>query len=222
MLRVTTDENLPRMRQLQKTFYELFREHRRNAGKGPVEFEGAPTLNAIHVQNGRLYSNRREMLSKLAPQQAICAEVGVLRGDLSQFILNSLQPRHLHLFDIDFETYKVTERFRDEIQSNKVCLVEGDSSTKLGEYPKPFFDWIYVDGDHSFEGCWKDLVASMNVLRPDGLIFANDYIFWSHPECRPYGVVQGVNRLCVEYGFEIVGFALHEGMFCDVALTRRP
>ena len=35
--------------------------------------------------------------------------------------------------------------------------------------------WIYIDGDHSFEGCLDDLEGSLKVLRRDGTIFGDDF-----------------------------------------------
>ena len=36
-------------------------------------------------------------------------------------------------------------------------------------------DWIYVDGDHSYEGCLKDLENAINVVKPGGFILGDDY-----------------------------------------------
>jgi len=36
-------------------------------------------------------------------------------------------------------------------------------------------DWVYVDADHSYEGCLHDLENSLRVVRPGGIIFGDDY-----------------------------------------------
>lgn len=36
-------------------------------------------------------------------------------------------------------------------------------------------DWIYVDGDHSYNGCLRDLNLSLGVVKPGGIIFGDDY-----------------------------------------------
>lgn len=36
-------------------------------------------------------------------------------------------------------------------------------------------DWVYVDGDHSYEGCLRDLQGSLGIVRPGGTIFGDDY-----------------------------------------------
>jgi hypothetical protein len=36
-------------------------------------------------------------------------------------------------------------------------------------------DWVYVDGDHSYQGVMHDLTQSLRILRPDGIILGDDY-----------------------------------------------
>ena len=36
-------------------------------------------------------------------------------------------------------------------------------------------DWIYVDGDHSYEGCLRDLENAFRVVKSGGLILGDDY-----------------------------------------------
>src|SRR5690606_39242237 len=36
-------------------------------------------------------------------------------------------------------------------------------------------DWVYIDGLHSFDGCLSDLRNSLNIVKPGGYIFGDDY-----------------------------------------------
>ena len=36
-------------------------------------------------------------------------------------------------------------------------------------------DWVYVDGDHSYQGVMHDLTQSLGILHPDGMILGDDY-----------------------------------------------
>jgi hypothetical protein len=65
-----------------------------------------------------------------------------------------------------------------------------------------------------------DATAAAPKVKPEGLLIFNDYIVWSHHENFGYGVVQTVNELCVNEGWRMVAFCLHEDMYCDVALKR--
>tara|TARA_R110002124_G_scaffold246337_1_gene411430 strand:- start:396 stop:980 length:585 start_codon:yes stop_codon:yes gene_type:complete len=37
------------------------------------------------------------------------------------------------------------------------------------------YDWVYVDGDHTFEGCLRDLNLCLKVIKTGGHLFADDY-----------------------------------------------
>lgn len=38
-------------------------------------------------------------------------------------------------------------------------------------------DLIYVDGDHTYDGCYNDIVAFWNLLNPGGYMFGDDFSF---------------------------------------------
>jgi hypothetical protein len=101
-----------------------------------------------------------------------------------------------------------------------VQLHESDSAAALASFPERYFDWIYIDADHSYEGVCRDIDPAKRALKPAGLLVFNDYIFYSHNELGPYGVVQAVNELCVKDEWEFRYLALHPAMYCDVAVAR--
>ena len=55
-----------------------------------------------------------------------------------------------------------------------------------------------------------------------GLLVFNDYIMVDHHYGTPYGVVRAVNELVTASDWKVVGFALQQQMFCDIALCRAP
>ena len=57
----------------------------------------------------------------------------------------------------------------------EVAVVKGDSSTLLCSFPENTFDMIYIDGDHSYQGCKKDLEAAYKVLKPNGWLMGHGY-----------------------------------------------
>lgn len=56
-------------------------------------------------------------------------------------------------------------------------------------------DWIYIDGDHSYEGVMEDLISSLNVVKENGLIFLDDYS--RHNTLHP-GIRAAVKDFCYE------------------------
>ena len=61
------------------------------------------------------------------------------------------------------------------------------------KYSDVELDWIYVDGDHSYEGCLSDLENSLKAVKPGGLILGDDY-GWTNSKWNKPGVTKAVNE----------------------------
>jgi hypothetical protein len=185
--------------------------------KDPRIFVPAPILEDKHVRNCRMLPGRDVLLHHLK-KNAVCGEVGTHRGVFAADIVRVCQPKALHLFDLDFAPFHTEMRLRAD---ENVILHEGDSAANLSAFPDEYFDWLYIDADHSYEGVRRDIEAGVRKIRRDGLLVFNDYTFWSPLDLHPFGVVQAVHELCLQHDFEFVFFALHWHMYCDVAVRRR-
>ena len=56
-------------------------------------------------------------------------------------------------------------------------------------------DWIYVDGDHGYQGCLRDLENSLKVVKVGGMIMGDDY-YWPGASYGKKGVTNAVDRFC--------------------------
>jgi hypothetical protein len=143
-------------------------------------------------------TTRRFVLSTM-PKGAICAEIGVWRGDFSAQILEQTRPSQLHLVDqwqvahddehkenwygsdriskvdLDDILHSVEDRFSDEIEAGRMLIHRAPSTDTAGKFPDGHFDWIYVDADHTYEGVQADLKAWVPKVIPGGLIAGDDY-----------------------------------------------
>jgi len=206
----------------------------------PIRIDVPPLLQE-HVDGAALYANRVSALEAL-PRGGVVAEIGVALGDFSQTILDRLAPRLFDAFDL-FKLHEVKSfwgrssadhfgglshrthyerRFADEIAAGKLRIHEGDSSFEMGRQPDSTYDVIYVDGDHAYDGVMRDAAVSARKLKANGVLIFNDYIMFDHIVGVPYGVVPIVNDYCVNHGWQVLFFALHNQLFCDIALRRRP
>jgi len=177
-------------------------------------------LTEKQIENCCLLADRNAVLQKMKRGGNV-AEVGVLTGQFSRTILDLCSPSKLHLIDIDLTRYSIGEQFKNEIASGIVQLHQGDSSSILRDFPDDYFDFVYIDGDHSYQGVKRDIQAGNSKVKHDGFLIFNDYTYWSPVECVPYGVIQAVNELCLDGDWEMIYFALAYYMYCDVALKRR-
>lgn len=177
-------------------------------------------LQTKHIQNCKMVMNR-DVLLDLMPKNGICAEVGIFKCEYSAQILQKLTPKKLHLIDLNPGAIDIAKsQFPTEIENGVVETHLGDSSARILEMPDGYFDWVYIDGDHYYDGVKKDLEATLPKIKPDGLIQMNDYIFFETSGFTKYGVIEAVNEFCVTHNFEMIYFAFQGRMYNDVVLRR--
>ena len=146
-----------------------------------------------------LRPNGRQRLLRKLPRGAIGAEIGVWKGTFSAALLEKLEPRELHLVDpwefmpdkprtiygggdiagqrgMDAIYEEVVHRFAAATDAGRVKIHRGRSIDAASSFPDSYFDWIYVDGDHSYEGVTSDLAAWRNKIKPGGCIAGDDYM----------------------------------------------
>ena len=174
----------------------------------------APQLEQQHLCNCQVVADRNAMLEQL-PKQAIVAEVGVAYGDFSEEILSRTQPQELHLIDLE---QRWADRFADRSEHVKIHL--GDSGDMLATFPDHYFDWIYIDADHSYEMVKRDTEVAKQKIKPGGLLVFNDYTVYDAFLAIPYGVPKTVHELCREENWEMTHLALQPTGFFDVVLRR--
>ncbi len=199
-----------------------------------------PGIRSENVVDAKLFANRFDMFRGLSRKCERVAEIGVALGDGSNVLIEAFSPSEFVAFDL-FDLHTVPtfwgrtnkEWFGDAnhetFYKKKVSpLVDnlvtrlGDSSTELSKYPAGYFDVIYIDGDHMLEGARKDADAAIATVKDDGLLIFNDYVLIDAFSRENYGVVPVVNNLVENHGWKVVGFALQEAMFCDIALSKSP
>jgi len=211
------------------------------ASKRPEKLLDYPALRTEDVEHARLFASRERLLEHLAPalRGGVIAELGVMYGDFSDFILRTIEPElfvavdlfRMHLVPTIWgkssaETFhgmahrEFYER-RFSGRAKQVRCEEGASSEALARYEDGTFDMIYIDAGHDYESVKKDADLSKYKIKSAGILIFNDYIRYSHYEDQYYGVVPVVNNLVVSEGFEVVGFSLQDEMYCDIAIRRR-
>lgn len=198
-------------------------------------------LRREHVQGARLYATRDDALEAL-PTGGRVAEIGVAYGDFSERLCDALSPALFDAYDL-FRLHEIEviwgrrsaetfhgrshrgfyeERFAERIAAGEMRLFEGDSSTLMANScPDQFYEVIYIDGDHSYDGVCRDTQAALAKIKRHGYLVFNDYIMADHTGNAPYGVVQVVNKLCVSGDWRVHYLALQAAMFCDICLVRQ-
>ena len=182
-------------------------------------FQPALPLQWTHVRQCQVVPDRFALIEYCLPCKAICCEVGTDVGAFARRILQLSDPTELHIIDISLRNFR-KEWFSTALEAGVVHLHEQDSVAGLSEFPDGYFDWIYIDGNHSYEGVKRDIQAAKNKIKSSGMLAFNDYMFWSHRELMCYGVIQAVNEFCLQEGWELIYLALSPEAVNDVVLRK--
>lgn len=193
------------------------REQLDAVGRGYFELGDAVAEDA--VSNCRVYSSRHRAIEGL-PKGGVVAEVGTQTGRFANEIYSAARPDKLHLFDLSLEWFDKS-LLVEPIRTGKVEIHLGDSSAELSKFPAHHFDWLYIDGNHSYAGVKRDIVEAIRTVKRDGILVFNDYTIWSPFEVCNYGVLKAVNELVNTHEWEFAYLALHPWGYHDVALRRR-
>jgi predicted O-methyltransferase YrrM len=161
----------------------------------------------------RVCASRLELV-RLMPPRARVAEVGTYQGSFASHILIAADPVELHLIDIDLT--ELNEAVRAD---RRVVLHEGRSEAVLAGLPDAHFDWIYVDGDHSYEGVIRDANAAAHKVKPGGYLVFNDFAHID-PYLGTYGVHRAVVDFAVAQQWAFAWLAYQPDALYDVALRR--
>jgi hypothetical protein len=161
------------------------------------------------------------LLSGEIPQGGICAELGVWAGEFSAHIRDKLRPKELHLFDIWFQIPGVAskgdgellacllstrQRLREEILGGEIFLHHGMLPSVLSSFQQDYFDFMYIDSDHRYESCLKDLWAANRLVHRGGIIAGHDY-----KDHRGYGVIRAVTEFCDKSPWRLYGLSKQGG-----------
>jgi Methyltransferase domain len=178
---------------------------------GPVEV--SRQLPAELLRECRFYASRYEMLDAL-PQQGIVAELGTYKGDFARHILARNRPRELHVIDIDYSRFD--ERL---LADTRIKRHQGLTHETIVNFPDAFFDWIYVDADHSYAATIRDARASARKIRAGGFLVFNDFAHID-PFLGRYGVHRAVVDFALETRWPLHFFAYQTAALYDVALRK--
>lgn len=146
----------------------------------------------------------RQLLLQKMPKAAVCAEVGVWRAAFSELILSITSPRMLHLIDpwqfmgefpkrIYGGSVATNQNYMDRVYESvakkfagnpNVVLNRATSERALSAFADGYLDWVYLDGNHSYDFVSSDLRICRSKVKPGGIIAGDDYT-WGEKEDFP-------------------------------------
>lgn len=131
-----------------------------------------------------------EFTCQRASGELICAEIGVNVGTNSKAMCKSGMVKKLICIDSYSPYHDDSEYYsRESLDVFKKRAVDTlsiypeivvwhfeDSIEVSKKFIDGYFDYIYIDGDHSYEGVKKDIEAWYSKVKKNGILAGHDYI----------------------------------------------
>lgn len=141
-------------------------------------------------------------------------EIGVKHGIFSHHLLSDWKCEKLYLVDPwekqDDGVYDETHHDHDNDLSvcinnlkpyvGKYEIIKDYSYNAYSRFPDEYFDFIYIDGNHSYDAVKDDLLKWYPKLKKGGLIAGDDYTRLAEDYVFNYNF--GVKRAVDEFAFE--------------------
>lgn len=210
---VNLEQLLSRMRSapvamdLLRWFYDIYNYPRKRmiasvkAGQSRARFEAGA------LDGAELLSDREELLRKMPPN-SIAAEIGVDNGDYSMEILSLNAPKELHLIDLwgslrysGKKMARVKEKVSAHAKSEAVRLHRMKSIDAAELFSNGYFDFVYIDTDHSYTTTISELRAWAPKVKPGGFILGHDFVDGNFASGIKYGVVEAVAEFLKDAGW---------------------
>lgn len=174
---------------------------------------------------------QRDRLLRYLPSGGRVAEIGVARGHFSAQIKAVCKPSFLALVDPWCEQdqtiyyadsnnarqsdqdqrYKaVSRRFASTKPGAECRIVRNFSAQAVGEFQDKSFDWVFVDGNHSYEACLEDLRLWAPKVKDDGLLCGHDFAAHAPARESRYGVVEAVQTFVKETGYVFAALTIEQ------------
>lgn len=177
------------------------------------------SLKTENLENCRLLVDRKQMLD-FFPKNSVVAEIGVANGDFSREIISKTSPSRLHLIDY-FGTSRYGKESKEKVlnlcnEFKDVKLHVGLSFDELETFDDGYFDWAYLDTDHTYETTAKELEILRRKVKADGLIAGHDYSMFNLSGDMRYGVIEAVHEFMVNNEWELIFItseAMHDRSF---------
>ncbi len=83
-----------------------------------------------------------------------------------------------------------------------------------------YFDWVYLDTDHSYSVTKQELDILKFKVKPGGIIAGHDYISYDFIGHTRYGVIEAVNEFCVNEQWEIIYLTAETNQYRSFAIRK--
>lgn len=153
---------------------------------------------------------------------SVGVEIGVFAGEMSRALLKSDKVAHLTMVDSwegegaayvgdsgDFHA-GLTRQMQDGFYQQAVSrtrfangrheIVRKRSTDALGDVADTSLDFVFIDADHSYEGCRADIEGWRHKVKPGGWLGGHDYANHDFPK---FGVTRAVDEFVSRHSLKL-------------------
>jgi len=163
----------------------------------------------------------RDDLIKILKPNGNGIEIGVKEGTYSSFILNNCPNLKLYLLDcwdqqdskiyndLNYDNLTHAENLKKTIQNifphfKRTRIIKGYSEEFVNLFEDNYFNFIYIDANHSYETIKFDINRWFPKLKKGGLFAGHDYLdIYDKNKQQVFGVKQAVNEFAQENNLKI-------------------
>ena len=178
-----------------------------------------------------LINARRIDILNCFPQRGVAAEIGTAEAYFAEYMLSGLNPNKMHLIDPwrfqaiadyvkdanntnddegDRRHEAVLQKFAEPIRAGIVTVHRALSTEIADSFPDEYFDFIHIDGNHTYSACLADLRAFDRKVKRTGFITGHDYQTIPIAKEHHNGVIQAVNNFVIEMGYTFLALTFEE------------
>lgn len=180
------------------------------------------------------YFDTSKKILNLIPKNGIIAEIGVLRGEFSNQINVSCNPKKLYLIDCweeqDDEKYLLDtynegdEQTHEEnyinvlktfINKDNVKIIKANSDLASKLFDRNFFDMVYLDASKYHEDVTKDLDLWYPLVKYSGLLCCSNYE--NIEDKSSIQVNDAVNKFCIKNNLFISYMTFEKNSFFAIS-----
>lgn len=181
-----------------------------------------PYMAATGIRTSSDADLRAGAILKRLGDNPVGVEVGVFTGSLSTKLLSKPDLK-LYMVDSWVEADKeseyakstdfhgnLTQSDQDRFYNHSVSVtsfaadrrevIRKDSVTASKDFKDNSLDFVFIDADHTYEGCKADIVSWLPKVKEDGWICGHDF---RNPNYPAWGVEKAVAELVVENGYKL-------------------
>jgi hypothetical protein len=141
----------------------------------------------------------------------IGAEIGVYRGGYSEVLLKNIPDLKLYGVDLweryrgyrDYPKENISEAQKEAIERTKdydCQLIKDWSHEAVKQFADGSLDFVYIDGNHSYEQTVQDIALWSKKVKKGGLVYGHDFEDWSKNWRRfDMNVINAVTGWCASY-----------------------